>query len=687
MSKRKFGTGTSYSSLRRQVAAQVNADLQFLDSDDCIGDVSADNYAGDAVYHTQVDPAYTPVDISDHTVRPTEDIVSDDNSITPQTHSAPANDFIDCHWVDSDTDVDDEDSDKDDLVSQVNEWANKYRLPHVAVTELMHILKPHLSALPNDSRTLLHTPRSCNITHFKSGGDYCHLGLAKGLQELLKDGPLPRTSSLELQFNIDGMPLFKSSNLCLWPILCLLKNAGYGEPFVVGIYHGKEKPADAVEFLLEFVGETSDLMRNGVNISDVLYSVNIHSFVCDAPARSFVKGVKCHSGYSACEKCVAHGEYCGKVIYRDTDAPLRTDVAFDELADEEHHSGPCPLKPLPIGYVSQFGLDYMHLVCLGVVRRLLLYWKGPVGPLCVRLGSRALSELSQKLVSLCPYVPCEFARRPRSISEVMRWKATEFRQFLLYTGPVCLRGIVPENLYNHFMLLSVGIRILACPKLAVRFCDYANELLVLFVSEAEKYYGKDIYVYNVHCLIHLANDVKRLGPLDNFSSFPYENKLGQLKKMIRKPQFPIQQIVYRLAEKQHVKSTTCNHQSSATVVKTEHSSGPVLAAYRSYRQYRCLKTKNFKISLSTGNNCILTTDGSPALVENILTDDDSIVLICQHFASASDAISYPLQSSRLGMYKVSHRMTDLVAVPLCSVTQKCVMLPLADSYVVFPLLH
>jgi len=64
----------------------------------------------------------------------------------------------------------------------------------------------------------------------------------------------------------------------------------------------------------------------------------------------------------------------------------------------------------------------------------------------------------------------------------------------MYTGPVSLQGIVPENFYNHFMLLSVGSKILACLKLAVRFCDYANELLVLFVSEAEKYYGKDIYL-------------------------------------------------------------------------------------------------------------------------------------------------------------------------------------------------
>jgi len=72
----------------------------------------------------------------------------------------------------------------------------------------------------------------------------------------------------------------------------------------------------------------------------------------------------------------------------------------------------------------------------------------------------------------------------------MRGKAIEFRQVLLYTGLVSLSGIVPDNVYNYFMLLSVGIKILACPKLAVKFCEHANKLLVLFVSEAEKTYGK-----------------------------------------------------------------------------------------------------------------------------------------------------------------------------------------------------
>ena len=45
-----------------------------------------------------------------------------------------------------------------------------------------------------------------------------------------------------------------------------------------------------------------------------------------------------------------------------------------------------------------------------------------------------------------------------------------------------------------------------------------------------KVYGKGFLVYNVHCLIHLPKDVQILGPLDKFSSFPFENLLGQLKK-------------------------------------------------------------------------------------------------------------------------------------------------------------
>ena len=688
MSKRKLAT--SYASLRRQVNAQVAADLQFIANDNNeSGDESADDTT--CSYHTFSSCNPNPSAVSGDSDADTDDVVSNDSNCIPQPPPCYVGDFDDCHWADLETDsgTDDEqvDSNKGDIFSQVNEWANKYGLPHVAITELMHILKPHFSVLPYDSRTLLHTPRSFEVKQLKSGGEYCHLGLAKGLQQLLTNGPFPQGRCLELQFNVDGMPLFRSSNACLWPILCKLKYPNYQEPFVVGIYHGNEKLGDASEFLAEFVAELSALVKDGVNVADTLHTVKIHSFVCDAPARAFMKGIKFHSGYAACEKCIEYGEYHGKVIHPGTNAPLRTDVAFNEMTDKEHHSGPCPLKQLSVGCVSQFGLDYMHMVCLGVVRRLLLYWKGPTGPLSVRIGSRAVNELSHKLVSLCPHIPCEFARRPRSFIEILRWKATEFRQFLLYTGPVILGSILSWDLFCHFMLLSVAVRILACPQLALTFCDYANELLLLFVSTARKLYGKEICVYNIHCLIHLANDVKNLGALDDFSSFPFENKLGQLKKIIRKPQYPIQQIVYRLAEKQQAKPAICGQVHKKSVVKTEHSNGPLLADYRSYRQYKCLQADKYKVSLCLGNNCVLTANGSPALVKNILDKDGTVVLLCHYFVTAEDAFTYPLPSSKLGIYKVSDKMTDIFALPLYSVAQKCALLPMKDSFVVLPLLH
>lgn len=74
-------------------------------------------------------------------------------------------------------------------------------------------------------------------------------------------------------------------------------------------------------------------------------------------------------------------------------------------------------------------LDNMHLVCLGVVKRIYLMWMK--GPLTCRLGFRSLQQISDRLVDLKCYIPSEFARKPRSLFEVLHWKATEFRQFLL----------------------------------------------------------------------------------------------------------------------------------------------------------------------------------------------------------------------------------------------------------------
>ena len=36
----------------------------------------------------------------------------------------------------------------------------------------------------------------------------------------------------------------------------------------------------------------------------------------------------------------------------------------------------------------------------------------------------------------------KFTRRSRLLTEIERWKATKFRQFVLYTGPLALKSVI-----------------------------------------------------------------------------------------------------------------------------------------------------------------------------------------------------------------------------------------------------
>lgn len=318
-------------------------------------------------------------------------------------------------------------------------------------------------------------------------------------------------------------------------------------PFVIALYYGEQKPKN-LGFLTDFVMEYNSLRKSAVIFSGKTFNVEISAVICDAPARSFVKNVKGHSGYSGCERCIQTGEWRGKMTFPDMDAQLRSDDDFASMLDEDHHLGPSPLAGLGIGMISHFVLDYMHLVCLGIVRRLLLTWMQ--GPLSCRLGSRVVCSISEGLVDLKSHIPVEFCRKLRSLAEIKRWKATEFRTFLLYTGPIVLLRKLSDAMCNNFLLLHVALFILLSDELCSKYSEFAGELLKLFVQHCSDLYGKDMLVYKVHSLIHLVDNAKHFGALDNVSGFPSENFLGTLIQLVRKPGRPLQQVVLRLRERE-----------------------------------------------------------------------------------------------------------------------------------------
>ncbi|XP_050315872.1 uncharacterized protein LOC126750340 [Anthonomus grandis grandis] len=132
------------------------------------------------------------------------------------------------------------------IKSELIQWALKYSIPHVALTDLLILLKNELKLeeLPRDSRTLIGTPSSCSIVpmgdgHFWYNGIQNNLYQQSFLTELNKDKDI---SSISLIFNIDGLPPFNSSPLQYWPIL--LKEHEYPKlkPMAIAIYCGPTKP-------------------------------------------------------------------------------------------------------------------------------------------------------------------------------------------------------------------------------------------------------------------------------------------------------------------------------------------------------------------------------------------------------------------------------------------------------------
>lgn len=238
----------------------------------------------------------------------------------------------------------------------------------------------------------------------------------------------------------------------------------------------------------------------------------------------------------------------------------------------------------------------------------------------------------------------EFVRVPSSFDELDRWKATEFRVFLLYLGPVLLYKYFPYNYLKHFIAFYCAIRILCNPQDYLKANQYAKELFFYFVQYYEVLYGKDNMIYTVHSLIHtvhslihLSNDAKRLGPLDSFSTFPFENHLHSLKKLLRKSEKPLPQIHRRL-----IKRNTANkYKQSKNVMKY-----PILISlnkkdipFGCSQSYESLKFHHFKLPCSSEADRFCFLKNNKVLMINYIgLQNENLVIIGQEFRNLLNLI-------------------------------------------------
>ncbi|XP_066581974.1 uncharacterized protein [Prorops nasuta] len=263
---------------------------------------------------------------------------------------------------------------------------NISQLNNKLITKLLHILKEEGLDVPECAETLLTTKKNVQhlqpIKSFSNAADeYRYYGIENALCNIITPEIYTETQ-ISIIINVDDLPLYNASTTELWPILGQIFHKSYNcQPFVIALYCGNSKPASVEQFLFDFIEESNKLIENGLKIKNKLYSFKILAFVCDTPAREFLKCTKGYTGFFSCERCITEGETIdGKRIFPEINCDPRNKSSFEYKVQPEHHKDEFTsplLKIINFDIIQGVLLDSMHLLFLGITKTILFKWIKP----------------------------------------------------------------------------------------------------------------------------------------------------------------------------------------------------------------------------------------------------------------------------------------------------------------------
>lgn len=345
-------------------------------------------------------------------------------------------------------------------------------------------------------------------------------------------------NDLTVYINIDGLPLFRSSNTGLWTILMKIKNSLFLKPLPLAVYCGVGKP-DLSSFISKMTEELAKLSTSQFNVEHISFQLKRIFFICDAPARAFIQCVKGHSAKDGCSYCNIQGIFSDKRLY----FPYCSRSELNELSRSRHlyatnqESNQTSLSPLAqiVDLRNDFLPDYMHCVCLGIMKKMCTFFFSTVKGvrLPCKLPESQKLVIEQRISTVRPHIPKEFNRKLRSLSELEHYKAVEFRSILLYFGPFLFKDVVHVDYYHNFLLLHFSIYALCSPKYCIEYLENSTSCLEMFCSQLSTLYDNKFSSYNSHIVRHIPEFVNEHGVLDDWSAFCFENYLSILKRRLR----------------------------------------------------------------------------------------------------------------------------------------------------------
>ena len=342
----------------------------------------------------------------------------------------------------------------------------------------------------------------------------------------------------------------------------------------------------------------------------------------------------------------------------------------------------------------------MHLCDLGIMKRILEFLfktsdRHATIP-DVTFNPATIRAFNDALQALRPYVSRhDFARRPRSVKDIPRFKATEFRLFLHYIGVVLFKQFLSNDLFEHFLRFHIAIRLLSHRPWCYDDNAYAHQLLEEFVRDSPKFFTDPFVCYNLHALLHIAKDVLNHGPLYKFSAYRFENFYGYLKKFLKTNDKPLQQLARRLIERSYFEHLSFREEvrdlSSVIRFSKRHSSGPLVPNCTGIQYRRAEKSGCWFLQCNGYDNCVFLSDLSVIVVSNFVQlNNGTQLIIGRKYLTRVPLYKLPCSSSLICEFLVSDLSIEFQAWDMKNIKCKAQRLPShfsnsGNSFAVFPL--
>lgn len=177
--------------------------------------------------------------------------------------------------------------------------------------------------------------------------------------------------------------------------------------------------------------------------------------------------------------------------------------------------------------------------------------------------------------------PSDFQRQLPSLEQLSYYKATEFKNLLLYglipaikTELLQKAKTSPEagDFLHWIILYHEIISRLNCDSIAKDTLPFVEQLVSVWQQLLPDFLGDLGQTYNAHATAHLVHFVRLFGPLHNFSAFPFESFMGEYVDLVTSGNGMIEQVARRVLHEKFSRSwiNRAKESSSPIIRETVH---------------------------------------------------------------------------------------------------------------------